>query len=102
MLSGRPVRYISAHHRVYSIWGKAKEYLCIGCGRQAHQWSYDGTDPTELAEIDMSGRLRGSTRPMRYSIWPEFYAPKCVSCHKTADLAALSQESAEKSLVASR
>lgn len=63
-----PVKYHQAHVRVKALWGKASQYPCITCGGTAAEWAYDGTDTPG------------------HSIHPEFYAPKCVRCHRAADL----------------
>ena len=68
--------YNGSHVRVAKLWGRAAEHPCITCGQPAAQWSYDGTDPSELTD-PKTGWL--------YSIWPEFYAPRCTSCHRRLD-----------------
>jgi hypothetical protein len=81
------VGYNAVHSRVKALWGSANQYPCITCGQPAATWSYDGTDATERAGYDAHTYV--GQRPMRFSLYPEFYAPKCISCHKRADLAAL-------------
>lgn len=70
-----PVKYQMAHDRVKNLWGPANQHPCIDCSGAAAEWSYDYTDPTQL---------RDTTGP--YSIHPEFYAPRCVQCHRRHDL----------------
>lgn len=65
----------AAHIRIRKLWGKATEHVCVGCGGEAHQWAYDGTDPTELPDPQFG----------RYSLHPEFYMPMCRSCHARYD-----------------
>ncbi|MFF3351092.1 hypothetical protein ACFYWN_00390 [Streptomyces sp. NPDC002917] len=57
---GAEVSYIGAHNRVTREHGKAVEWKCAcGCGRQAADWAYLGTDPA--AKVDESGRLYRSS-----------------------------------------
>ena len=79
-------KYNAAHRTVKYLWGKASQFLCIKCGKQAQDWAYDGKDPTELFAYDPGAEHREGVQPMRFSIWPEFYAPMCRSCHKKMDL----------------
>jgi hypothetical protein len=73
---GDDVSYIGAHNRVTREHGKAVEWKCAcGCGRQAADWAYLGTDPA--AKVDESGRP--------YSADPEHYAPLAKSCHRKLD-----------------
>jgi hypothetical protein len=60
------------------LWGSARLYPCIECGKAAEQWAYDGTDPEEL-----SGLQKGYVRV--YSRYPEFYMPMCRRCHTKRD-----------------
>lgn len=85
--SGANVTYGQAHRRASALWGPAKAYPCIKCGRVAGQWAYDGTDPTELMTLT---RKAGSA--YLYSEWPEFYMPMCVKCHRARDSAAMQAE----------
>jgi hypothetical protein len=80
-----PITYRSAHTRVTSVFGVAKDHLCICCGGSAKEWSYDGTDPTELSE---DVKVADEYFPVRYSLFPEFYAPKCFPCHRLGDAGA--------------
>lgn len=69
------VKYNAAHERVKRLWGPARQYPCVQCGKPADHWAYDNTDPTELM-----GRAR-------YSLFPEFYMPMCASHHQLMDRA---------------
>lgn len=73
------LKYRSVHARNVELWGTADQYCCITCGSPAHEWSYDGTDPTEKYEL-----LRGKY-PVRFSVHPEFYVPLCYRCHRFKD-----------------
>ena len=75
--------YTGAHARPRLLWGRARQHDCISCGLQAEQWSYDHTDPTELAQ--MRKDQAGVETSMTYSAWPEFYAPMCKQCHLDFD-----------------
>lgn len=76
------ITYRSAHNRVASVFGPARNHQCIDCGNRAHHWSYDGTDRTELeGDLWISGR----PYPCRYSRFPEFYVPRCLRCHRRHD-----------------
>ena len=68
--------YSGAHRRVYRTRGPASEHLCP-CGAKAGHWSYTGGAPDE----------RTDERGRRFSGDPAEYEPRCVSCHKQADLA---------------
>lgn len=79
--------YYGAHGRIKMYWGSASQYFCIECGEQAAEWAYDGTDPSELeGEV----KVDGVKYPVRYSVWPEFYAPLCTGCHRAKDRSAWS------------
>lgn len=70
--------YYTAHARVRSRLGPATDHRCIDCGDQAAQWSVN-RDALRLRFED----------GMPYSSNPEDYEARCVSCHKTYDLARL-------------
>lgn len=74
------VTYHTAHRRLDSDLGRAKTHQCVDCGSAAQQWSYDHLDPDELFE-DV-----GSKSLVAYSLKPEHYSPRCISCHKKFDL----------------
>ena len=73
------VGYTTAHQRVYSQRGQARNYACVDCAEQAQHWSYSHDDPKEkLTLID--------GYEVAYSTDPSHYSPRCVSCHKFYDL----------------
>ena len=74
------VGYSSAHDRVRRDRGLVQRYDCVDCGARAQHWSYDHADPDELHEDGISAR------PVAYSLKPEHYQPRCISCHKRFDL----------------
>lgn len=77
------VGYGAAHERVRRQRGNASEYKCVDCGEPAQHWSYDHADPGELVSV------ASQTKGITYSTDPTHYEPRCVPCHKTADLARL-------------
>ena len=68
------MKYSTVHDRLRNERGRAQNHLCVDCGGQAYEWSYDGLDPEEM--IDWGHR---------YSTKPEHYAPRCRSCHNRHD-----------------
>lgn len=76
--------YFGAHARIKSVFGPARKQGCSFCGGPAHEWAYDGTDPSER-EFFSQGRYR-----VVYSVWPEFYMPLCHACHRSLDAGARS------------
>ncbi len=73
---GDDVSYIGAHNRVTREHDTAAEWRCAcGCGRQATDWAYLGTDPA--AKVDETGRL--------YSVSPDHYAPLAKTRHRRFD-----------------
>lgn len=68
--------YFTVHERLRNSIGSASTKTCVDCGTQAQQWSYDHTCDNERS----SDQGPFSTNLDRYS-------PRCVSCHKTFDLA---------------
>lgn len=68
--------YSGAHIRVRRARGKASTHSCVDCSGPASSWAYDHKDSEQL--VDTRGRA--------YSGNPEHYEPKCVPCHKSADL----------------
>lgn len=72
------VTYTGAHRRVYVARGPASAHACSECGAAGRHWAYVGGAPDETT--DELGRP--------YSGDPARYTPKCVPCHKNADLAA--------------
>lgn len=89
----KPIGFSAAHSRCRSLWGKASQYPCIECGKQAKQWAYDGTDPTELLEgVSRGAGQAGKSSYILYSIFPEFYMPMCYGCHARRDGARAANE----------
>lgn len=79
--TGEDATYGGAHHRVRREHGSASLYRCsCGCGRQAEDWAYLGTDPN--AKISAEGKSKGCL----YSPNPEHYAPLARPCHKAFDI----------------
>lgn len=72
--------YGAAHSRVHRSRGKADQYPYVDCGGQSRHWSYNHDDPDE--RISQVPRTAGTA----YSLNPQHYAPRCVSCHKLFDL----------------
>lgn len=69
------VGYYPAHRRVDRQRGRARNHDCADCGAPAAEWSYDRTDPDELV----------SPRGLTYSVKPEHYSPRCITCHRIFD-----------------
>jgi hypothetical protein len=74
--------------RVRATKGSASQHTCP-CGAPAAHWAYDHQDPDQ--RIGQAGK-RGEGLP--YSLNPDHYQPRCVPCHKAADLARLKQAAA--------
>lgn len=74
------ISWSAAHSRCHATWGRAAQYSCVDCDRQAQEWAYDGTDPDELY-----GRYSTTNTWMYFSMWPEFYMPLCKKCHRKRD-----------------
>lgn len=75
------IGYTSAHQRVKSLHGSAKDHSCIDCGNTAAHWSYDHTDTTNERYYEY--------KPGKYAAYspdPTRYAARCVPCHKAFDL----------------
>lgn len=77
------VTHSGAHKRIQYDRGRAVDQSCIDCGGPAQEWSYCGGDPNELSA---SLRTRsGGTTTVWYSLNPNYYAPRCVPCHREFD-----------------
>lgn len=88
-LSDDVVDYRTIHQRLKRIIGSARTMQCADCGeRPAVHWSYDHQDPDE----------RTSPDGVPYSIKPNYYQPRCASCHKFYDHAHLRREAVRKAL----
>lgn len=81
--------YGAAHRRCTALWRRVRQYPCAWCGESAHEWAYDGTDPSELYDEERDWALRTI---LPYSRFPEFYMPMCKSCHKKRDVEELRAE----------
>lgn len=69
--------YQAAHLRVVSMRGKAAAHACVDCGKAADDWSYRYGDPNELT----------GSNGCPYSPDPDYYEPRCKSCHRRYDKA---------------
>ena len=67
---------IASYGAVHARMGKASAHVCVDCGEQAKEWSYDGGCPHELTD---------PRRGLRYSPDPARYSPRCAPCHMTQD-----------------
>ena len=73
------VGYLGAHNRVYSLRGKASQYLCE-CGKPAQEWAYTHSGIQErLARPNKNGFQ------FKYSLDPDQYVPMCKPCHNEFD-----------------
>lgn len=70
------ITYGGAHLRVRRVRGRARDQVCIDCGRSAHHWSYNHTDPDERADPKTG---------LAYSADPTHYSPRCTPCHSAFD-----------------
>jgi hypothetical protein len=75
---GDDVTYQGMHYRVKKYRGSASQFLCIDCGQQAEEWSYNHLDENERTGTD-GGHL------LPYSTDVTFYEPRCKSCHRAFD-----------------
>lgn len=76
---GDSVGYEAVHDRMRAYLGKASNYVCVDCGKQARDWSYNHTDPNETVAVNKSGVLAA------YSFDSAHYSPRCKSCHNAFD-----------------
>ena len=70
--------YSGMHKRLFYDRGKASQFKCADCGRQAEEWSYSGGDKNEQWD-----KVRGSW--VAYSTDQSLYAPRCKRCHRKRD-----------------
>jgi hypothetical protein len=68
--------YVTIHARLRRSKGKATNYGCTACGRQAETWAYQGGCPDEV---------RDPRTGSPYTADLSRYAPMCASCHKKFD-----------------
>jgi hypothetical protein len=74
--------YRTAHARVASDRGKAKEHQCIDCDRQAAHWSFAWRDVDHTAWLwEM---CNGSM--LAYTGEPNHYEPRCAKCARHYDM----------------
>lgn len=79
---GDDIGYVGAHIRVRNAKGRARDFGCVGCGKQAQDWAYNHCDPDERVVPE---GLRSAGSP--YSLDVDSYVPMCKSCHKKFDVA---------------
>jgi hypothetical protein len=60
---------------VRKAYGPAKFQLCVDCGLEAADWTYDGTDPDDI--LDSTGHA--------YSLKVRHYVPRCRRCRVRRD-----------------
>ncbi len=85
---GDDISYKSAHRRISSRRGPAREHPCIICDGEAHAWAYRGGSDKELTQEAGPGhRFKKADGILRYSPDPDDYDPMCWSCHARKDLA---------------
>lgn len=91
-ITGRPLKgdvptFAAIHKRLARQRGSASLHVCVDCGGQAREWSYDNRDDQEL--VGRSGRFA-----VAYSLDLSHYEPRCSSCHRLFDNARRKEESA--------
>lgn len=74
--------YGGAHKQVRQLRGRARDHVCIKCGKPAHEWAYQGGAPDEALGFTDTSQNRALCD---YSMHPEFYAPMCRKCHRAKD-----------------
>jgi hypothetical protein len=94
-LKGDVLTFGGVHKRLARTHGSASRHLCVDCGAQAKEWSYDGRDGAEQHEL-----VRGSR--VAYSLDLTHYQPRCVSCHRKFDHAGDRDRNADGSFATSR
>ena len=81
---GDRIAYSTAHKRVASRRGRARDHACLVCEQPAASWAYRGNSPRELREWrDVSPVKSGW---LRYSPDPADYDPLCWRCHARKDI----------------
>lgn len=86
-MRGAPIHYVTMHVWLRRDRGLASTHPCVDCGKQGHQWSYDNADPEEL-----------TWEGHNYSLDPDRYAARCMSCHVRFDHADRHVRASVKSL----
>lgn len=77
--AGGDISYMGMHQRLRRLRGSSLDYLCVDCGKNAQQWSYDHAGQAEERDSEFG----------KYSVDPSDYSPRCIPCHKVYDLARL-------------
>ncbi len=80
---GRPLLgdapgWAAIHKRLMRSRGRASEFFCVDCGKQAAEWSYNNRDPHEIVAMDHGWVLAWSLDMTNYD-------PRCRSCHRLFD-----------------
>lgn len=70
--------YAGMHKRLMYDRGKASQFKCVDCSRQAEEWSYNGGCKNEHWE-----KVNDSW--LAYSTDQSLYAPRCKRCHRKRD-----------------
>lgn len=81
-----PVGYGQAHIKLARFRGKARDYSCVDCGKQALEWSYDGGSEYEQREVRIQQNRGKEVRTV--TTWsPDInaYSPRCRPCHRAYD-----------------
>ena len=74
---GDNITYRTAHDRIQRAKGPARQYDCVDCQRApAADWSYNHRDPNEKVDPKTGAS---------YSANPDFYDPRCRTCHIAFD-----------------
>jgi hypothetical protein len=80
------IKYHSVHNLLRAQRGPASDHVCVDCGSQAEEWSYNGGSPTEAIQLVGDGR-NGKHRNVAHSgRGLSFYSPRCKKCHYQKDL----------------
>jgi hypothetical protein len=73
---GNAASYAAVHIRLRESRGRAAEFPCVSCTKQAADWSYDHSDPNQVIDPETG---------LVYSYDMSRYVPRCKSCHKLVD-----------------
>lgn len=74
---GEHASYNAVHMRLRADRGRASDHRCVDCGRVAAHWSFSND-----ASAD---ERRDPETDLAYSLNPDDYSPRCVSCHAKHD-----------------
>lgn len=80
-IQGRPLKgaaptFTAIHKRLSRTRGPASQQVCVDCGGEAREWSYDGLDDDQLID---------PAHNSAYSLDLAHYVARCVSCHRRFD-----------------